>query len=324
MSFTVNKKNVLITGGCGFIGSHIVDWVVQNGAEKIVVIDDLSAGTDTRYLKNYIKEGTVEFFKKDIRNTLPDASEYKDIDIIFHFAAQPSVPISVKKPFMDFEINVSASMKILEAMRYNSIPYIVFAASGGTMYGERNEVMSEDSALRPISNYGAAKAAFEMYLSSYSHLYEIGSISLRFGNIFGPRSTHGVMYDFYMKLKKNSSELEILGNGKQLKSYLYITDLINALDLVVKKIQKGSFNPYNISTERLVSVKEIADMVVNAMGLKNVEYKYTGGERGWPGDVRKISLDTRKIRSLGWKPKVSIEDGVKKYVEFLEAMNDSI
>ena len=318
MSFSVKDKKVIVTGGCGFIGSYVVDWAIKNDAHEVIVIDNLSAVPDLTNIKEHVEAGRATFLKKDIREINPDEDVFSGADIVFHFAAQPSVPISVEEPYMDFQINVEGSMRILEAMRTNNVPFIVFAASGGTMYGEADQIVNEESALRPISNYGAAKAAFEMYLSSYSHLYEMGAISLRFGNIFGPRSTHGVMFDFFQKLVRNPKKLQILGNGMQTKSYLYITDLIRALDYLVPTLQKGVFEPFNVSTNRTAKVVEIADLVVKSMGLSNVEYEFTGGERGWPGDVRKIFLSTEKINALGWEPIVSLEEGVSKYIEFLK------
>lgn len=223
-NYFLNKK-VLVTGGCGFIGSHFVDKLINLNVHKIIIIDDLSAGTNTDYIKIY--EDKVDFYQENILNQakIDEIIKINNIDIIIHLAAQPSVPISVEKPMFDFNINVVGTLNLLEAARKNNVKEFIFAASGGTVYGEPELFPTpENYPLHPISNYGAAKAAVEMYLSSYSHLYNMKCTSLRFGNVFGERSTHGVMYDFYHKLQENQKQLIILGDGKQKKSYLYIND----------------------------------------------------------------------------------------------------
>ncbi len=309
----------MVTGGCGFIGSYVVDYLVEKGANHVVVIDNLSAGTSEKILQTHIDNGKVTFVRKDIRAIQPNDPEFEEIHAVYHFAAQPSVPISVKRPYYDFSVNVEGTIRILDAMRTQDVPFMVFAASGGTMYGEKGDHMAnEETSLKPINNYGAAKAAAEMYLSSFSHLYNLGTVSLRFGNIYGPRSTHGVMYDFFNKLKADPQQLEILGNGKQTKTYLYISDLINAMDVASQTLRRGHFEAFNISTPVTTTVDEIAHLMVRAMGLQDVRFVYTGGDRGWPGDVKKIKLDTSKINAMGWTPKVPIEEGVELYVNYLK------
>ncbi len=318
MSIDFEGQAFLVTGGCGFIGSYVVDYLVEREADHVIVIDNLSAGTSQKILQTHIDKGKVTFLRKDIRTIQPNDKEFEGIHAVYHFAAQPSVPVSVKRPYYDFSINVEGTIRILDAMRAQDVPFMIFAASGGTMYGERGDLIAdEQTSLRPINNYGAAKAAAEMYLSSFAHLYDLGTISLRFGNIYGPRSTHGVMYDFFHKLKSNPHQLEILGNGKQEKTYLYISDLIEAMDVASRALKQGHFEAFNISNPVTVTVDEIARLMVKALNLKDVEFLYTGGERGWPGDVKKIKLGTSKINSMGWKPKISIEEGIKLYVDYL-------
>ena len=309
----------MVTGGCGFIGSYVVDYLIHKGASHIIVIDNLSAGTSEKILQTHLEKGKVTFLRKDIRAIQPNDPEFEGIQAVYHFAAQPSVPISVERPYYDFSVNVEGTIRILDAMRTQNVPFIIFAASGGTMYGERgDQIANEETSLHPINNYGAAKAAAEMYLSSFAHLYNLGAISLRFGNIYGPRSTHGVMYDFFNKLRANPHQLEILGNGKQAKTYLFITDLIQAMDVASQALERGHFEAFNISTPLTVTVDEIARLMVNALELENVKFVYTGGERGWPGDVKKIKLDTSRINKMGWKPKITIEEGIKLYVDHLK------
>lgn len=312
-------KSVIVTGGCGFIGSHIIDELISQNIKLITVIDDLSAGTNTMHLTEYIEEGKVQFYKINISNYQelePIFNDQKN-GIVIHLAAQPSVPISVKYPYMDFESNVIGSMNLLELSRLNGIKEFIFAASGGTVYGETDIFPTpEKHPLYPISNYGAAKAAFEMYLGSYSHLYGMKTTSMRFGNVFGERSTHGVIYDFFNKLRKNPDILEILGNGKQTKSYLYIKDCVNGF-LFATSRSGDTFEAFNMAAQPTQSVDEIADAISKELEIKPV-YEYTGGERGWKGDVIKGEIDCSKLEELGWNQKYSFEEGLHNYVNWLK------
>lgn len=309
-------KNIMVTGGCGFIGSHIVDMLVRKGF-NITVVDDLSANTDLRYLKEYLEQGRVTHHQISVQNYADLSSLDSDFDCIFHLAAQADVKLSVKEPRLDFKTNTLGSFNILEYMREKDITNLVFASSVGTVYGEPEmHPTPEHYPLKPISNYGAAKATTEMYCSSYSSLYGFNISALRLGNIYGPRSTRGVMYDFYFKLKKNPKEMEILGDGSQTKTYLYIDDTVDAFSKVYDKMQNG-FDVYNVGSEEPTSVIEIAEILTETLGLSDVNFTFTGGKRGWKGDVSYTSADVSKLKSLGWKAANSIQMGIEKYVEWL-------
>ncbi len=283
----------------------------------VTVVDDLSAKTDLRYLKCHIENNNAIFSKTDIRDYDKLMELDSDFEYVFHLAAQPDVKVSVSNPRFDFEVNIIGTFNILEFMRQKEISKLVFASSLGTVYGEPEVYPTpENYQLKPISNYGAAKAAAEMYCSSYSSLYSIDIVSLRLGNIYGPRSTHGVMFDFYNKLKKDSSNLEILGDGSQTKTYLHITDTINAFDITHTKMKKG-FDVYNVSSDEQTTVKQVAINMSEALGLEEVNFTFTGGKRGWEGDVVFTSVDTLKLQSLGWNAKISIEEGIVDYVKWL-------
>lgn len=315
-------KSIIITGGCGFIGSNLIDKIINFNPHKIIVIDDLSAKTDTRYLKSHINSGKIDFHKIDIRDKSKLDSVIYDQDMIIHLAAQPSVPVSVEKPYFDFEINIIGSMNLLEIARRREIMEFIFAASGGTIYGEATKFPTpEQHPLNPISNYGASKAAFEMYLQSYSHLYDMKCTSLRFGNVFGRRSTHGVVHDLFVKLKNNPKFLEILGDGTQTKSYLHIDDCLNGFITAIKKRGKG-FEAINMAGSPPVSVTQIAEMICKEMEL-TPEFQYTGGKRGWDGDVRYGELDCSKLKSLGWTQKIPYLEGLKSYISWLKSHYDN-
>lgn len=311
------SDRILVTGGCGFIGSNIVQRLVNEGY-KIIVLDDLSSGKK-EYINDCLVEKKCEFIEGSITDATLLAKIMPKIDLVIHEAAKPDVRASKKNLFRDFNTNVTGTLHILQAMAQNQVEKIVFASSGGTVYGETEKTPTpENEPFAPISHYGASKAACEQYLSSFSSLYNIEVISLRLGNIYGLPSNHGVMYDFFWKLEKNPSTMEILGDGNQIKSYLYVDDCVDAHMCALQKTLKGH-TAFNIASIEGASVNEVAKEVVEAMNLSNVEFTYTGGKRGWAGDVRKAVVDISKANKLlSWKPKVSLKEGVKSYISWLE------
>ena len=311
-------QKILVTGGSGFIGSNIVRKLISNNF-NVLVIDDLSSGKK-EYIEDCLKENSkCQFINGSITDMELLIDETKDIDVIIHEAANPDVRASKENLFSFFEINVKGTLNILNAMVNNEITKIIFASSCGTVYGETEILPTpENQPLNPISHYGASKAASENYLSSFSSLYGIEAISLRLGNIYGPPSNHGVIYDFYQKLKKNPKKLEILGDGKQTKSYLYIEDCIEAHLKALEKSFVGH-QKFNITTSEAITVNQIAETVVDTLGLKEVEFSYTGGKRGWAGDVSKAISDNTKAKEvLDWEPRISIKEGIKLYFSWLE------
>ncbi|TFF88464.1 MAG: NAD-dependent epimerase/dehydratase family protein [Promethearchaeota archaeon] len=313
----INKRKILITGGSGFIGSHLVRRLLELSNE-IIILDNFSTGRFENL--RGVEDRISNIIEGDIQN-LKDIEEALDeVDIIFHYAADPYVKDSVYNPVNNFEINVMGTLNLLEVMRKVGIKQIVFASSGGTLYGDvkMDKIPTkEDVQFNPISPYGASKASCESYLSAYSSSYDFIVTSVRFANIYGPFSDHGVMYDFFHKLKQNKEQLEILGDGSQIKSYMYISDCIDATLIAAENTNTG-FEAFNLGVERVASVNEIANLVVKEMNLKDVEYIYTGGERGWVGDVKRSSLSIEKIKSLGWKPKFTLKEGVRKYINWLK------
>ncbi|MFX1473162.1 MAG: NAD-dependent epimerase/dehydratase family protein [Promethearchaeota archaeon] len=305
---------ILVTGGAGFLGSHLVDRLLTD--HEVVVLDDLSTGAMDN-LRQHEEDVKFLFVKGSITSD-DDISKVMDsIDIVYHFAAQPDVRLSIAQPLLDFDINVQGSLLLLETMRLNDVTKIVFASSGGTVYGDPEILPTPESTpLRPISNYGAAKCAVEMYLSSYSALYGFDSVSLRLANIIGPRLTHGVIFDFYEKLKKNPNRLEVLGTGLQEKSYMYVTDATDATIALAQNMASG-YTPVNVGSGERLKVSDIAQLVVEELTGTDVEIHYTGSERGWSGDVLITDLDVRLLRKAGWTQKISLRQGVKLYLDWL-------
>ncbi|NWF96744.1 MAG: NAD-dependent epimerase/dehydratase family protein [Candidatus Thorarchaeota archaeon] len=307
-------KRVLVTGGAGFVGSHLVDRLARE--YEVVVLDDLSTGLEEN-LSSHIESDDIVLVRGSILSRDDVQKALDGVSAVYHFAAQPDVRLSAVRPFWDFEINLMGSMVLLEAVREAGIQRFVFASSGGTVYGRATTLPTPESTLlRPVSNYGAAKSAFEMYLSSYSELYGLEAVSVRFGNIIGPRSTHGVIYDFYSRLKSDPRRLEVLGDGTQEKSYVCVHDAVDATVLLGQRAKEG-FLPVNVSSGERLRVSRIAELVVDELGLGNTRIEYTGGRAGWQGDVVLTDLDVSLLKSFGWKPQVSLEDCIRMYIRWL-------
>lgn len=307
---------VLVTGGAGFIGSHLVDKLMQQGYH-VRVVDNLSAGR-IENIKQWLNHPRLQLIKGDLRNPQIANEATKGVDMVFHLAANPEVRIGSQKPQEIYENNVTATYNLLEAMRAHNVKHIVFASSS-TVYGEAKQIPTPEdyTPLQPISVYGASKLACEALISGYAHTFKIKALILRLANIVGERSNHGVIFDFIMKLRRNPRKLEILGDGTQRKSYLHVKDCINAI-LHLNEVfleEDKLYDVYNVGSEDWITVREIANIVVEEMGLENVEYYFTGGVdggRGWPGDVKLMLLDITKAKSKGWKPTMNSRETVKQ------------
>jgi UDP-glucose 4-epimerase len=320
MRYLKPGRRALVTGGAGFIGSHLVDALMDKGME-VCVFDNLSAGS-LQNVERWIGSPAFSLIKGDLLNPKDlsklDISRY---EIIFHLAANPEVRVGSANPEVHFQQNVVATKNLLELLRrVGNVPTLVFASTS-TVYGEAAKIPTpEDYApLEPISIYGASKLACEALISAYAYTYGFKAVILRLANIVGPRSTHGVIHDFIQKLRKNPKKLEILGDGTQTKSYLYISDCIEAILLTTEK-SESQFEIYNIGSEDQINVKTIAQTVIQEMGLENVEITYTGGVnggRGWKGDVKNMLLDVGKLKSLGWKLRYNSEESVRLAVKSL-------
>ncbi len=302
---------MLVTGAAGFIGSHLSERLLSDGHE-VLGLDNLSAGL----LENLPKHKNFEFKKLDIRDERSVLEVTKDVDSVFHFAADPLVKESAERPAESFEVNARGTLNLLEGARKHGARAFVFASTSA-VYGDAKVFPTPETyPIVPISNYAASKISAESYVSSYCSSYGMRGTVLRYANIFGQRSRHGVAHDFYFKLKRNPRELLILGNGKQSKSYLFISDCIGGSLLAYKK-QRDVFDIFNIGSDKAFTVDQIADIVSREMGV-SPKYSYTGGERGWVGDVPKMRLDVRKLKRVaGWKPKVSLREGVRIYLKWL-------
>ncbi|MBC7128178.1 MAG: NAD-dependent epimerase/dehydratase family protein [Thermoplasmatales archaeon] len=305
---------VLVTGGAGFIGSHLVEHLLERGYE-VRCVDNFSSGK-IEFIEKNIKE--IELIKGDLLSKRVAINAVKDCEIVFHLAANPDVRAGEKNTKSIFENNVIATYNLLEGMRKEGVKKIIFTSSSA-VYGDAEKIPTPEdySPLIPISIYGATKLACEAMICSYCHTFDMQTIIYRFANVVGGRSTHGVIYDFIKKLQANREKLEILGDGKQRKSYLYIDDCIDAIFHTIER-WKGKVEIYNIGSLDSIEVKEIADIISEEMNVKP-EYYFTGGidGRGWKGDVKFMTLDISKIMRTGWKPKYSSKEAVQLAAKWL-------
>lgn len=299
-----------IVGGAGFVGSHLVRILLQEETDAdIVIFDNFSSGR-LWHLEEFKSNRRLNIVTGDVKDTVALQKAIVGTDIVYHFASNPDISKAVSKPDIDFWEGTYLTNNLLEVMRISGIKRLLYA-SGSGIYGDTGlfDVSENYSPMLPISTYGASKLSCEAMISAYSHMFNISASVFRFANVVGPHQTHGVGYDFVKRLMQNPNELQILGNGSQSKSYIYVTDVINAIRLLEKKIPEV-FSFYNVATTDYITVTEIANIAIAIMGLRNVEYKYTGGNRGWKGDVPIVRLNSNKIRTLGWNNQYTTKEAI--------------
>jgi UDP-glucose 4-epimerase len=300
---------ILVTGGAGFIGSHLVDKLVDEGY-SVRILDNLSSGRIENIGRHLGRSG-IEFMNIDLKDKSRVSEAVKGVETVFHYAANPEVRVSTVSPDIHFDENILATFNLLEAMRRYDVDELVFASSS-SVYGEPECIpVGEDAAVKPISIYGASKASCENLMHAYSCLYGFNIVSLRYANVVGSRLRHGVIYDFIAKLLGNQEVLEILGDGSQVRSYVYIDDALEATMIAWRRLSRG-FEVYNVGNDDWITVREVADTIVDVMGLRSVRYVYKPILHGvgWIGDVKRIALKIDKIKGLGWKPRLSSRGAV--------------
>ncbi len=306
-----------ITGGAGFIGSNMTDRLLSEPENEVVVYDSLVTGR-MEFLENALKNDRFTFVQGDTQDLDALTKAMKGCEFVFHFAANADVRMGCEHPRKDLEQNTIATYNVLEAMRANGIKRIGFSSTG-SVYGEAEVIPTPENAPFPIqtSLYGASKLACEGLIAAYAEGFGFQAYIFRFVSILGERYTHGHVYDFIKKLNADPTKLHVLGNGKQRKSYLYVKDCMEAILTVVRNTNE-KVNIYNLGTDEYCEVNDSIGWITGKLDV-TPELEYEGGERGWIGDNPFIYLDTKKVRSLGWKPKYSISEGVVKTVEYLQA-----
>jgi UDP-glucose 4-epimerase len=303
-----------VTGGAGFIGSNLVDRLLQIG-HTVVAFDNFSTGQE-RFIESALRSRMFHLVHGDVLDGDHLSRSMQGAEFVFHLAANADVRFGLEHPRRDLEQNTIATFNVLEAMRSNGIRRISFASTG-SIYGEPDIFPTPESIPFPVqtSLYGASKLAGEGLIQAYCEGFGFQACIFRFVSILGERYTHGHVFDFFRALSKDPSELRVLGDGRQRKSYLYVQDCIDAMLLAAEKA-KEKVNIFNLGTDEYCSVDDSIDWITEHMGL-SPRRSYTGGDRGWVGDSPFIFLDCAKIRSLGWAPRLSIREGILKTLEFL-------
>jgi UDP-glucose 4-epimerase len=307
-------RRYFITGGAGFIGSSLTDRLLSQG-HAVTVYDNLSTG-HPRFLEPARKSANFKFVQGDIFDLPALKNAIAGHDVVFHIAANADVRFGLEHPEKDLRNNTIGTFNVLEAMREHKIKTIAFSSTG-SIYGEPEVFPTPETCPFPIqtSLYGASKLAGEGLIAAYATGYGLRAYIFRFVSILGERYSHGHVFDFYRKLLANPNEIEVLGNGKQRKSYLYIQDCLDAIFLAMEKATE-SVNIFNLGRDEIGSVDQSLDCIEMELNLKP-KRKYAGGERGWIGDSPFILLDTARIKSLGWEPKVPIRDAVVRTLRYL-------
>ncbi len=298
-----------VTGGAGFIGSWVVDRLAPRN--RVTVYDNLSTGKE-EFVQHHIGKKGFRLVKADLLDVERLVKEMKGHDSVWHMAANPDIRKGTESTMVDLEQNTIATFNVLECARRNDIESVVFSSTS-TVYGRAMTIPTPEDygPLMPISLYGASKLACEGLVSAYAELYGIRGHIYRFANIIGHRSTHGILFDLVQKLNRDPTTLEVLGDGKQRKSYLLVDECVDAMVYGFKH-SKDKVNYFNLGAEDQITVKRIVEILVEETKLKDVDIQYTGGESGWKGDVPRFLLSTKKMAKLGWKAKHTSEQAVRE------------
>ena len=302
----------LVTGGCGFIGSHLVASLRKNPATDVVrVVDNLCSGSRAR-LGAWKADPRLEVHEVDLKDsTALNAVAAKGCDHVFHFAANPDIAKAMTDPSIDFWEGTYLTQNLLEACRAAGVNRITYA-SGSGVYGDRSHLgpAEDDGPLEPVSTYGASKLGCESLICAYCHMFGLSASAFRFANVVGDWQTHGVTFDFVRRLRADPAQLVVMGDGTQDKSYIHVDDVVAAM-ITASPGASGSFEVFNVGTGDTITVARIAEIVAEEMGLANVIFHFGDDPRGWRGDVPIVKFDDDRIRSLGWQQTMTSEEAIR-------------
>jgi UDP-glucose 4-epimerase len=304
----------IVVGGAGFIGSHFVDRLLSDpDVERVTVYDNFASGQEWR-LDGHRLDHRLHVVRGDVGELAALTAAMEGHDTVIHLASNPDIARAMAEPAIDFDQGTLLTHHVVEASRLTGVSRILYA-SGSGVYGELGEIVAHEDRgpLVPISTYGASKLAGEALICAYCHLFDMHACAFRFGNVVGPRQTHGVGYDFVRRLLETPERLSILGDGTQSKSYVHVSDVVGAVLLAAERT-KERFRVYNVATGDYITVREIAELAVECAGLVpgQTEFAFTGGDRGWKGDVPVVRLDTSRIRSLSWTHTMSSREALRQ------------
>lgn len=305
----------LVIGGAGFIGSHVVDRLVERG--PVTIFDNLSVGRRA-FVAEHLARGRAELVEADVLDLDRLASAMQDHELVVHLAANPEARWGLERTRLDLEQGTIATYNVLEAMRRTKTRRLVFASSG-TVYGDSSEISTEGALHRlPISLYGASKLAGEALISAFVECFDLQAWIYRFGNVVGPRGTHGAALDFLNKLRRDPTSLEVLGDGRQTKPYLFVTDCVDGMLFGLDHANER-LNLHNLAPPDTTSVTRIAELCVQASPHKAAVIRYTGGDRGWPGDVPRSVMSPDKLGALGFRVRHTSDEAIERAVLALAA-----
>lgn len=313
--------NVFVSGGAGFIGSHLLRRLLgPANAKRVVVFDNFSSGLES-HLAPLRSDPRLEVVRGDLKEKDAVIAAMRGCETVFHLAANPDIAKAVTQPDIDFWEGTYLAQNMIEAARVNGVRRVLYM-SGSGVYGENASVAFAENygPCIPISTYGASKLACEALIAAYCHMFGITARAFRFANVVGPRQTHGVGFDFVRRLRADPASLRILGDGSQSKSYIYVEDVLDAVFLVDAKCD-AKFDVFNVATGDYITVREIAVLATQVCGLTGVKFEFTGGDRGWKGDVPVVRFDCAKIHALGWRCARNSAQAVR---DSMAAMRDAL
>ena len=308
-----HSQTYFLVGGAGFIGSHFTDHLLSDSSvTALTLYDNFSSGREWHY-QHHCRDQRFKVVRGDVKDIDALTNSMAGHDTVIHLASNPDIARAVIEPDIDFREGTLLTNNVVEAMRRSGVHQILYA-SGSGIYGDlgEKEASEDHGPLAPVSTYGASKLAGEALIVAYCHMFDFVGRVFRFGNVVGPRQTHGVGFDFLRRLLENPSQLRILGDGTQSKSYIHVTDVVRAV-LLAARTQGEKFAAYNVATGDYITVTEIANLALECVGLdpERVKFEYTGGTRGWKGDVPVVRLNTERIRSLGWTNKYNTRQALR-------------
>ncbi len=301
-----------IVGGAGFIGSHFADRLLSDSqVQSVTLYDNFSSGREWHY-EHHVADPRFKVVRGDVGDLETLTASIAGHDVAIHLASNPDIARAATEPEIDFYQGTLLTNNVVEAMRRSKVPRLLYA-SGSGVYGDLGEIEAEEDQgpLIPVSTYGASKLSGEVLIASYCYMFGLTARAFRFGNVVGPRQTHGVGFDFVRRLLADPTRLRILGDGSQSKSYIHVSDVVSAV-LRANAHEGADFQVFNVATGDYITVKEIADLAVEVVSAASpTVYEYTGGDRGWKGDVPIVRLNTDRIQSIGWKCQKSTREALK-------------